>query len=60
MPNDDRRDSERPVQPVAEASADIRGSRRVPAAALLNTAGVLAAAVVVAALEPKFPHYVGD
>jgi len=60
MPDDDRQESDSPVHPVAEASAEIRRARRVPVAALLNTAGTLAAVVAVAALEPKLPHYVGD
>jgi hypothetical protein len=34
--------------------------RRLRASTLLNAGGVIAAAVAVVALEPKFPRFVGD
>jgi hypothetical protein len=34
--------------------------RRLRASTLLNAGGVIAAAVTVVALEPKFPRFVGD
>ena len=47
-----------PTSPPSEVPA--RRRPRLRAATLLNAGGVIAAAVTVAALEPKLPHYVGD
>jgi len=46
--------------PPAPAPEPPREPRRLRVATLLNAGGVIAAAVTVAALEPKFPRFVGD
>lgn len=51
--------ADRRAQPSTAPPAP-RRPRRFRASTLLNPAGVIAAAVAVAALEPKLPHYVGD
>jgi hypothetical protein len=47
-------------QPSEPSAAPAPQRRRLRASTLLNAGGVIAAAVTVVALEPKFPRFVGD